>query len=1064
MNSFDHVLILCTTKTRARNALRKIAIKNVLGAEDLVHSTVKCVDEVKLILRRDEKEGHSLVTVLVVTESTFGESDQALINAVENFQTGHSTVTTNVVQVGSAHSTPDQAKLSPLVNQFGHCEYNFEWVLALILSRMQDVVLVGGELVLEAIGTARFCLTAESSPVFEGYVATGFHTRVGIPIGSCSLSDRLHLAGIADFTAGAKQDPLLIAVTFSYFTRDGRKHTARGSLRPAGDSTSHYRIEYTERNMRLRITEDEVQLLEQRRALMRKKTAFIGAFVSQEIADAENTFKKINIMKEELWARRKWIVGRSLRLLDEMELQQLCHEVEGAKGDFTRRIEALSAAGISRGSDSRGASRGKPRTNSTLRRIHLDQEAGPREGVADASDDDEGHETNELRLHKVSVMLSVQTKALAEHEAKMEDLFISVRFAEARGPVIMNDTRRSWIVRFHDMIKSKSEVSEMMLTKDYLERLLAFHEDRLVTRHEVEAEMQSSDSALVRLENELSKRRKRALLCAKEIVGNVVDEFEASGRVNAARRDLARSRLMKTLALTQDMYVSCVYICFPIDISELEVPAKTPARDFTNLAHCICTVLRHMYKSSSESPVCRRLSFGETFLWWGVEQQTVDSVQNTHCIEHRRCVQEASWAVILVSYNALFSSAVAMAEVKAALDTARKQAKPVFHIQLEAPLEGLQAFRLHWAGRTACGTQSAMPPVEREFLTWKQNFASFQALLNSVESVEAVLAPNQLDHCHHLESSQGWYYPCLECVWPAIASSRQKIVDEEVEAVGRRQDNEYERWFLRVVTRIGSWVDGIASVSLQTAPRNYLVDPNAVCVLSRACEASLQHRVRQTTTKWNEACGRRTKEIQRQVGKLFKVYEEDAHDVVVLRFKLFKRKREVLRNMGDRLSQLIDEKLLLETWLLKLAEGEHSSECGRQRQQHEQMLSEELWQQMQHSESATARLEALDELSETPSEDEIARLKMALDAALRRSTRATLDLGRTHIEDQYRSLKRMFKQKELANHIKIAQAKCDEQQVCATLRVAGGSCSSVVLTCHPRAVTNWADGESLRGS
>ncbi|TMW62662.1 hypothetical protein Poli38472_005280 [Pythium oligandrum] len=495
-----------------------------------------------------------------------------------------------------------------------------------------------------------------------------------IPIGLCADHEKLVVSG--SFIAHSTDNGLPLAeVCFSQQVCDALRRDVRVSIRLSEDLQDEVHIARRLRNKLLGVDEKNGLLWDQRRQLMKQKVYFTTGILSQEVANAENSFKKVNIMKEELWAKRSWISDRALRLFEEQELARLETESDVAKQRLKERMDILSSrftvsnrvsssGNNSRGSNSQGNIQGKPgeRTSVSTHPEHNDNEAS-------SSNDPE------QKVHKLHIKLDLQTKQFVEMESKMEDMLVSVRLAEAKGPVIMNDARKTWIVRYRDLIHAKKQVYQLTLQKDALERQILGQEADVQAQNEVSTEAQALKTAIARYEKDLVKRRKQAMLSMKEVQGSVIDAFDAVARVNASNRALRRARQMKTMALSPEMYISSVYVCFPLEYSHYEIPTPR-VRQLASFVHCLLFGLRHYCYSDTQTPICRRLSFGKSFLWWGIEQELDIEIDNaiTSRSEARFQVQHMSWAVIVLTYNGLFSSALAMGEM------AQEEAEKYRHI------------------------------------------------------------------------------------------------------------------------------------------------------------------------------------------------------------------------------------------------------------------------------------------------------------------------------------------------------------------------------------------------
>lgn len=957
-----------------------------------------------------------------------------------------------------SHAVPTAMTKAPsatsfLCTEYVDCERDFEWVFARVLHRINHVVCTGARLELRVVGNGAIALDDLRNGV-EGTTACSDSSNVAssdgmttvIRYGMYERSETLVLSGVFTATAGRSTSaPPFAAADFVYRTNARQLQVAHVSIRLRHDLTNETHVARVERNDTLLSLHEGASalLLEQRRELMNEKAAFHLRLATQEIAELENTFKRVNIMKEELWARRKWIVERGLRLFEEDELARLDTEASEAAAAYRRRIEHLQDAyTVNTRENSRGNG-GDIRAGgaASTQRVQIEQYMRELKRSGGGDDIESTAEEIQHKLEKETLHIDLTTTQLRSLESRMEDMQHSVRVSQTKGTVVMNDTRKAWVVLYADLTASKHQVLALSLSRANTEASLALVEHKQETTSSMASEVKRINSALLRFEKEQLKRKKRTFFCMKEMVGAMQLEADAAFKLESATRAARQCQLLQSPALDDiTLFSSCIYVCFPLNRSHADAWTPRNGQQLSNAVHSVLFGLRHFCHEASLAPFSQRIGSQESFLWLEHEQliasEAPEDESKASNDEKRAQVLQASWNVIVFSYNALFSAPAAVAELKQVLSMIDTAGKQVLHVELEPPFASLDEFK---AGATDAREsasrqgeremQRRVLPVEKLYLTWKQNFAHFQAAMAKVSGGAASLrfAPSTLEcaRCSHAGGVAGAFLPCVPCCWPAISRSTHAVSD------GSESD---QRSFLHIVRSIGTWIDSLAQSAAQLAIRSHNIDPRSSSALLKRLADYWSADVRACSAAWDDSFSRRRTEVGRQLQKLFTSMEEEAQELVQLRYMLTKRKQAMVASCLERLEGFQEQQKWVES-LAQVGRSAERSEAAVQATERERMIEEEMVQTLNEADRLSSAIDKLEELdsSENPSssgiETKLALLKGQFEVSLKRSIVRILELGKRRVENQLGAITKHFSDQQELDELERLASRCDFEKV-----------------------------------
>lgn len=961
---------------------------------------------------------------------------------------------------------------SRLFTEYVSCELDAEWVLASVIHRISKVACTSARLRCQVFGedddanerggSAKLTLESHCSDLVRSEVCS-VNVRT-IDFGLCTQTEPLILSGT--FAASTKTRLPFVELNFQYSMHDKQIQVARTSIRLRDDLTNDMHVARVERNEPLALLRgDSSLLLEQRRQLMDEKEQFHRALVTREVGELENSFKRINIMKEELWVKRKWIIQRGLRRFEENELRQLDEDAREAMIAFAERLEALQTMyTVNARENSRGGGTGGGRDSSYRVQAELYTDDVRRRSSAEngGDDDEEEKSQDELvqRFEKLVVKVDLLSTQFRDLESRMEDMNHSIRVSQSKGYVIMNDTRKAWMVMFDDLMASKRKVLQTTRERASAEFALAFLEHRRTMNDQMLAEIKRINSALLKYEKEHVKRKKRVFFCMKEVISALQRETEAAFELDAATRTAHLCKLLRSPPLDDPaLYGSCVHVFFPLDISHRHEISNSgdcgSSHRFNNTVHSLLFGLRHFCHEASQVPFCKRIALQENFLWLDHEQLCTaaeDADPNTEdelaIAKRREKVQEESWAVIVATYNALFESPAAALELKRVLLLAEQKRKQVLHLELEAPFTSLDAFK---SSRTRVSSEDAATsnhrrqqqhyevPVEKQYLTYKHNLGYLQTALAKIRTTTAnghssslVLTPlkHECARCSRGgELAGNTVLPCVPCCWPTLARS---TLDFEDPSTSSSDQVNYQ--FLAIVSSIGQWIDTLAlSATIASTVRSHNIDPRGASPLFLKLERFWIDEVRRCDALWEERFSRRKAEINRQLQKLFAVNDEEANELVQLQFTLTKRKQLLVAACTERILGFQEELKLLKTFA-ELKASEDLTQSALQTKELVLMLDLDLVQTLSESDQLIVKLDQLEETDD--GEDETGsnqnlylEVKHAFHASLKRSSQRILEVGKHRVENQLRSITKHFGKQQERDEMQQLESQCEFERV-----------------------------------
>lgn len=1005
----------------------------------------------------------SLLTGAAENPETYEQAREKLAASLEVIDREHMSI-----YVLHLHSPPalSSAALnaSRLFTEYASCEQDIEWVLASVMHRISQVACTSARLhfqvfgddedTLEGGGSAKLTLERHSSELIGSEVSS-VNVRT-IEYGLCTRTQPLILSG--KFTASTKTRASFVELCFQYSTHDKQVQVTRTSIRLRDDLANDMHVARVERNDSLALLRgDSSLLLEQRRLLMDEKEQFHRALVTREVGELENSFKRVNIMKEELWAKRKWIIQRGLRYFEEEELHQLDEDAREAVSAFAERLEALQTmytANARENSRGGGTGGGRDSTHRVQPELYIDDARRHSSG----DDDDEVKSQDELvqRFDKLVVKVDLLSTQFRDLESRIEDMNHSVRVSQSKGFVIMNDTRKAWMVMFDDLIASKHKVLQTTRERTSAEFALAFLEHRQTSSDQMLAEIKRINSALLKYEKEHAKRKRRVFFCMKEGIGAMQHEAEAAFELDATTRAARQCKLLRTPPLDDPtLYGSCVHVLFPLDASHQHEISSSEAfgnghHRLTNTMYSLLFGLRHFCHEATQAPFCKRIALQENFLWLDEEQLCASAATDEHpdadaelsIAKRRERVQEESWAVIIVSYNALFESPAAVIELKHVLSFAEQKRKQVLHLELEAPFTSLDAFK---SSRNRDSSDNAATkrqhhleiPVEKQYLTYKQNLAYFQAAFAKIRSktvsehISSLAVSPLKSECARCsgggDRAENGMLPCVPCCWPVLARSTHDFEDSS----STSSTEQPEHQFLDVVRSIGQWIDGLA-LSASTV-RSHNIDPRGASPLFLKLERFWSEEVTKYEMLWEESFSRRKAEINRQLQKLFAVNDEEATELVQLQFTLMKRKQLLVEACSARIQGFQEELKLLRT-LAELKASEDLTQSALQTKELALMLELDLVQTLSESDQLLAKLDQLEEANDGENEAEgnqslYLQVKQNFLQSLKRSCQRILELGKHRVENQLRATTKHFGKQHERDEMQQLEDQCEFERV-----------------------------------
>lgn len=960
---------------------------------------------------------------------------------------------------------------SRLFTEYVSCELDAAWVLASVIHRISKVACTSARLrgqvfgedddANERGGSAKLTLESHCSDLVGSEVCSG-NART-IDFGLCTQTEPLILSGT--FAASTKMRLPFVELSFQYSMHNKQMQVARASIRLRDDLTNDMHVARVKRNESLALFRgDRSLLLEQRRQLMGEKEQFHRALVTREAGELENSFKGINMMKEELWVKRKWIIQRGLRRFEEDELRQLDEDARESMIAFAERLEALQTMyTVNARENSRGGGTGGGRdsTHRVQTELYTD-DVHRRSSAENGGDDDEEKFQDELvqRFEKLVVRVDLLSTQFRDLESRMEDVNHSVRISQSKGYVIMNDTRKAWMVMFYDLMASKRKVLQTTRERVSAEFTLAFLEHRRTTSDQMLAEIKQINNALLKYEKEHAKRKKRVFFCMKEVISSLQRETEATFELNAATQAARLCKLLRSPLLDDPaFYGSCVHVFFPLNISHQHEVSSSgdcgSSHHLNNTVHSLLFGLRHFCHDASQAPFCKRIALQENFLWLDHEQLCTaaedadpDAENELAIAKRREKVQEESWAVIVATYNALFESPAAVLELKRVLLLAEQKRKQVLHLELEAPFSSLDAFK---SSRNRFSSEEAATsshrhqqqhhevPVEKQYLTYKHNLGYLQAALAKIRTTTAnghssslVLTPFKRE-CARCsgggELAENTMLPCVPCCWPTLARS---TLDFEDPSTSSSDQVDYQ--FFAIVSSIGQWIDALAlPATIASTVRSHNIDPRGASPLFLKLERFWINEVRRCDALWEESFSRRTAEINRQLQKLFAVNDEEANELVQLQFTLTKRKQLLVGTCSERI-QSFQEELKLLRMLAELKASEDLTQSALRTKELALMLDLDLVQTLSESDQLIVKLDQLEETDD--SEDETGsnqnlylEVKHAFHESLKRSSQRILEVGKHRVENQLQSITKHFGKQQERDEMQQLESQCEFERV-----------------------------------
>lgn len=959
---------------------------------------------------------------------------------------------------------------SRLFTEYVSCEQDFEWVLASVMHRISHVACTSARLHFQVFGdhdgSAKLTLDSLASGCVDLEQDSSSKEIADsvqiVEFGLCARAETLVLSG--SFTASTKRSVPFVELTFQYLSHDKQLQAARTSLRLRDDLTNDMHVARMERNESLALLRgDSNLLLEQRRQLMDEKEQFLHAQVIREVGELENSFKRINIMKEELWAKRKWIIQRGLRQFEEDELSRLEVDAREAVATFATRLKTLQTLYTSNARENSRGIGGATGGRDISQRVQVelytdDMRRHSSAGNGDDAEDGDSQDEFVQRFEKLAVKVDLLSTRFRDLESRMEDMLHSVRVSQSKGFVIMNDTRKVWMVMYDDLMVSKRKVMETTHERISAEFALAFQEHRQTSSDQMLSEIKTVNSALLKYEKEYMKRKKHVFFCMKEVIGAVEREAEAAFELDSATRAARQCKLLRSPPLDDPaLYGSCVHVFFPLDISQQNgSPSSGSGEDGNRLnstVHSLLFGLRHFCHEAVQAPFCRRIALQKNFLW--LDQEQLDASPNTDCSDRdadaellsiarqREQVHERSWAVIIVTYNALFESSAAVGELKRVLLFAEQKQKQVLHIELETPLTSLDAFK---SSRIA-GVENSKPtqqhheaPVEKQYLLYKQSLGAFQAALVRIRSIfpsdpsgSLAIAPfkRECARCsRNGERAESAMLPCVPCCWPVLAQSTHSFEDPSAYSL---KQPDYE--FLVAVSSVGQWIDALAlsATIASTTVRSHNIDPRGASPLFLKLERFWSEEVRRCDALWEESFSRRKAEIHRQLQKLFAAYDEEANALVQLQFMLTKRKQSLIAACLERVHGFQEELKLLRT-LAELKESEELTEPAVQTAELALMMELDVIEMLSESDQLMMKLDQLEEAYDGESETEsnqtlFLQVKQSFHESLKRSSQRILELGKQRVENQLRAITKHFGKQQERDEMQQLESQCAFEQV-----------------------------------
>ncbi|KAF1321113.1 hypothetical protein FI667_g12129, partial [Globisporangium splendens] len=953
-------------------------------------------------------------------------------------------------------------KDSRVVTEYICCEHDLEWVLASVMHRIRRIVARHGELHIQTVGDDDACLTLHESN--DDNLRDGCSPVQCVRYGLCEQEQPLVLSGVISFSDKSVSPNIatnclpFIELRFQWVGPGNQVHVAWTSLRLRQDVTNEMHIARVARNQMLSLRHDSnsVLLLAQRRQLMDEKAQFHHALARHEVAALENAFKRTNIMKEELWARRKWIIERGLRKFEEDELFVLEQEAIASAEKFQARFDTLQHHyTVNARENSRG---GGADNHSSSRRVLADHYLADLCSLNASRDEHESSDELAQQYEKITLKVDLLTKRFRDIESRMEDMVHSVRVAQTKGFVILNDARKAWMVLYKDLMDSGDTVLAMRRQKTHIEQRLLFLEHEKEVTECMLAEIKAINSSILHYEKEPVKRKQRVFLSMKDMLRVLVDEFETSMAVDTAERIERQCKLLRACARRDD--------------------DADHRHRHNNAVHAWLFGLHHFCVDATQEPFCKRICLQEHFLWLDQEQSGLEGQEDNAGVDARR---QECWAVILVTYNALFSSSTAIRNLKSVLASAEQAHKPVLHVELEPLFANVDEFKAIWQLDAAASMKSSAYSVEKEYLAWKHNVGAFQAAMRSLHRSSATTTassePSKLrftsipapsnaclttsatnDVSARARRVHGDHLPCMVCCWPLVARTAHVLPNKASMA----EDSDASPSLLAIVKATGEWIDGLTVAATQTAVRSHNLDPSKNAPLSMSLEQWRRNERKLRETQWEEAFARRKVELQRQVGKIFKVYEEEANELSHLQFLLEQRKQALITSCAERQREWDDEQKLVCT-LMELKEREDLMESSQRANEAACMVEQELVQLLSQTDSCLLHLETLEGMEDDDNDagnsgaEQHARVaeeaREAFHESLKLCARRILELGKVRVETQLATATKRFAVQEAcdqSHHLSV-RSQFEQQEISRVAKVYDRGLAIVadlVVTCH----------------
>jgi hypothetical protein len=267
---------------------------------------------------------------------------------------------------------------------------------------------------------------------------------------------------------------------------------------------------------------------------------------------------------------------------------------------------------------------------------------------------------------------------------------------------------------------------------------------------------------------------------------------------------------------------------------------------------------------------------------------------------------------------------------------------------------------------------------------------------------------------------------------------------------------------LAIVKATGEWIDGLTVAATQTAVRNHNLDPSKNAPLSMSLELWWRTERKLREAQWEEAFARRKTELRRQVGKLFKMYEEEANELSHLQYLLEQRKQALIASCAEWQRGWDDEQRLVCT-LMELKERKDAVESSQRANEAACMVEQELVQLLSQTDLHLHHLETLEEMegnkydAGTSGVEKHARVveeaRLAFHESLRLCTCRILELGKVRIATQLAAAAKQFAVQEAcdqSHHLSV-RSQFEQQEISRVTKVYNRGLTivaSLIATCR----------------